>query len=246
VADRDVRTGAGFPPTRHSVIERMRDADPDDRREAFGDLVQGYWKPVYKHLRVTWRLAPEDAQDLTQGFFADAFEKAWLERFEPQKARFRTFVRVCADRFVMNARQSAARLKRGGAVRTVSLDFEGAEREMAAALAVAAPDPDAYFRDEFVRALFQAAVGAVRAEYEAAGRQVPFQLFARYDLAPGADVSYAQLAAEFGLTATQVTNALAQVRRRFRERALEALRGLCASDDEFRREAQDLFGFHDP
>jgi hypothetical protein len=105
-----------FPATRHSVIERIRGESADDRRAAFGDLVEGYWKPVYKHLRVTWRLGAEDAQDLTQGFFADAFQKGWLERFEPEKARFRTFVRVCADRFVMNRRQAEGRLKRGGAV----------------------------------------------------------------------------------------------------------------------------------
>jgi RNA polymerase sigma factor (sigma-70 family) len=224
------------------VIERIRDADADARRQAFGDLVQGYWKPVYKHLRVTWRLDPDEAQDLTQGFFADAFQKAWLERFEPDKARFRTFVRVCADRFVMNARQAAARLKRGGAVRTVSLDFDGAEREVAASPAAVAPDPDAYFRDEFVRALFDRAVRSLRAEYEIAGRPVHFQLFERYDLAPAEGVSYAQLAEEFGLTTTQVTNCLSQVRRKFRERALDALRGLCATETEFRREARDLFG----
>ena len=105
-----------FPPTRHSVIERLRDGDAGRRRAAFSDVVEAYWKPVYKHLRATWRLSPEDAQDLTQAFFSDAFEKAWLEKYEPGKARFRTFVRVCADRSVMNARQSASRQKRGGGV----------------------------------------------------------------------------------------------------------------------------------
>ena len=89
----DVRTRGGFPATRHSAIERIRDANPETRRAAFGDLVEGYWKPVYKYLRLTWRLDTEDARDLTQGFFADAFQKAWLERYEPGKARFRTFVR---------------------------------------------------------------------------------------------------------------------------------------------------------
>ena len=81
----DMRFNGGFPATRHSAIERIRDTDPDTRREAFGDLVAGYWKPVYKHLRLTWRLDAEDARDLTQGFFADAFQKAWLEKYEPGK-----------------------------------------------------------------------------------------------------------------------------------------------------------------
>jgi RNA polymerase sigma factor (sigma-70 family) len=243
---RKAGAGGGFPPTRHSVIARIRDDDPEARRQAFGDLVEAYWKPVYKHLRLTWRLDPEDARDLTQAFFTDAFQKAWLERFEPDKARFRTFVRVCVDRFVMNARQAAGRAKRGGDARVVSLDFDGAEREMAAARPGPAPDPEASFRDEFVRSLFETAVRALRAEYAAGGRDVTFQLFERYDLAPAEGTTYGQLASEFGLTPAQVTNGLAQARRRFRERALEALRGLCASDEEFRREARELFGFDAP
>ena len=237
----DSPASGGFPATRLSVIERIRTTDPDARRQAFGDIVEGYWKPVYKHLRVTWHLDTEDARDLTQGFFADAFQKSWLERFEPEKARFRTFVRVCADRFVMNARQSAARIKRGGAARLVPLDFDGADREIVARSS-SATDPDEYFHQEFVRALFERSLNAVRGELEAAGKAVHYTLFERYDVAPAPGVSYAQLAEEFGLTTTQVTNYLAHVRRAFRGRALDALRGLCGSDAEYAREARELFG----
>jgi DNA-directed RNA polymerase specialized sigma24 family protein len=242
MAPDDVRAQGGFPATRHSAIERIRDADPETRRAAFGDLVAGYWKPVYKHLRLTWNLDAEDARDLTQGFFTDAFQKAWLERYEPDKARFRTFVRVCADRFVMNTRQAAARLKRGGGQQTLSLDFESAEREVESKALVTMPDPDERFHQELVRALFDTTVQELRAEYTERGRPVPFALFERYDLAPAEGVSYAQLATEFSLTQAQVTNHLAHVRRRFRARALDTLRGLCGSDREFRREARDLFG----
>lgn len=238
----DAAPCGGFPSTRHSVIEAIRVTDADARRHAFGDLVAGYWKPVYKHLRVTWRLEPEDAQDLTQGFFTAAFENRWLERFEPEAARFRTFVRVCADRFVMNARQSEARLKRGGALQRVPLDFVEAEREVHAHRSPGGSDPDVYFHQEFVRALFAQAIQAVQAEYAGGPRSTDFMLFERYDLAGDESVSYADLAREFGITPTQVTNALARVRRRFREHALDVLRGLCWSEAEFRREARELFG----
>ena len=238
----DVRTKGGFPATRHSVIERIRAEDPDVRRDGFGDLVKGYWKPVYKHLRVTWRLEAQDAQDLTQSFFTDAFQKAWLERYDPEKARFRTFVRVCADRFVMNVKESNSRLKRGGGTYRIPLDFDSAEREMTARALVASLEPETYFHQEFVRALFEQAVDAVRAEYLVNGRRIHLALFERHDLSGEDGISYGRLAGEFGLTTTQVTNCLAQVRRRFRERALEALRALCGNDAEFRREARDLFG----
>jgi RNA polymerase sigma factor (sigma-70 family) len=231
-----------FPSTRYSVIQRIRSTDPSSRRGAFDDLVTGYWKPVYKYLRLTWRLSGEDAEDLTQAFFSDAFEKAWLERFDPERARFRTFVRLCADRLVMNWRQSESRLKRGGAVETVALDFAEAERELLAHHASTPPEAEELFRREFIRSLFDRAVAAVRAEYESAGRSVHLRLFERYDLAPVEGLTYADLAAEFGLTTTQVTNYLAQIRRSFRTRALESLETLTGTREEFRREARELFG----
>ena len=233
---------SAFPPTRHSVIERLRQADEAARSAAFGDLVDGYWKPVYKHLRATWRLSPEDAQDLTQAFFSDAFQKAWLEKYEPGKARFRTFVRVCVDRFAMNARQAATRAKRGGDIRLVSLDFDGAEQEVRAQSLASPADADDFFRQEFVRALFSRAVAQTRDDMERSDRSLHFRLFERYDLDPDQGVSYGTLARELGLTESQVTNYLSLVRRSFRAHALQALRGLCGTDEEFRREARELFG----
>lgn len=230
-----------FPATRHSVIERMKSVDADVRRHAFGDLVEGYWKAVYKYLRVHWRLPDDQAEELTQAFFSEAFQKEWLGRYEPEKARFRTFVRVCADRFVLNARQAASRIKRGGAAQMLSLDLPGAEGELARS-AVAEPDAEESFRREFVRALFERTVGDVRSEYAAAGRHVHLELFDRYDIDPTEGISYAALARELGLTQAQVTNYLAQIRRSFRVRALETLRSLCGSDEEFRREGRELFG----
>ena len=232
----------GFPLTRHSVIERIRSADAGARREAFGDLVTGYWKPLYKYLRLHWHLSDADAQELTQAFFSEAFQKEWLARYEPGKARFRTFVRLCADRFVMNAQQAASRIKRGGDAETVSLDFQSAEAEMVRNQLTTAPDAETLFHREFVRDLFDRAIAEVRAEYTAAGRDVHLTLFERYDIDPSDGVSYGELAKEFGLTPAQVTNYLAQVRRSFRERALDALKTLCGGEDEFRREARDLFG----
>jgi len=111
------------------------------------------------------------------------------------------------------------------------------------ALALSAPaDAEDFFRHEFVRSLFGRAVSETRAEMERTGRRVHFQLFERYDLDPDDQTSYAALAAEFGLTESQVTNYLSLVRRTFRAHALIALRGLCGTDDEYRREVRELFG----
>jgi DNA-directed RNA polymerase specialized sigma24 family protein len=224
------------------MIERIRGGDVEVRREAFGDIVGAYWRPVYAHLRLTWGLTPEDAQDLTQGFFTGAFEKTWLEAYDPARARFRTFVRLCADRYVMNWKQAATRLKRGGTAALAPPDFDAAERGLAGRTAGVTDDPDEVFRQEFIRSVFSRALEAVRRECLGRDRLLDFTIFERYDVDPEDGVTYGRLAGELGLSVTQVTNRLAQVRRSFREHALEALRALSGSEAHYREEAREVFG----
>jgi DNA-directed RNA polymerase specialized sigma24 family protein len=110
----DLPVRSAFPPTRASVVRAAASSDGEARRQAFGDLADGYWRPVYKYLRWRWRADRAEAEDLTQGFFARAYEKRFFDRFDPARARFRTFLRTCLDGYVANERQAAARLKRGG------------------------------------------------------------------------------------------------------------------------------------
>src|ERR1044071_3864329 len=102
----------GFPATRSSVMASIRSADLEVRRQAFGVLVSAYWKPGYKHLRLRWNTSPEDAQDLTQDFFTQALDKGFFAGYDPARARFRTYLRVCLDGFVANERRAARRQKR--------------------------------------------------------------------------------------------------------------------------------------
>jgi RNA polymerase sigma factor (sigma-70 family) len=234
------------------VVAALGSADHDTRRIAFDALVSAYWRPVYKYLRIKWNADRDDAADLTQEFFARAFEKGLLARFDPARARFRTFLRVCLDGFVANERKAARRIKRGGGIAFVSVDFALAERELgsattappAGALASAPSDGDEYFRQEWARALFSDAVAALRESCVAAGKEVHFTVFERYDLDDHVNgrPTYAELAAALGIPATQVTNYLAFTRRELRRHLLDRLRALSASDDEFRLEARDLLG----
>ena len=231
-----------FPQTRLTVLARIRSHEPDERRGAFGPLIDAYWKPIYTYLRIRWGLPAEDAQDATQSFLASAFEKRWLERFDPSRARFRTFLRTCVDRFAMNRDQAARRLKRGGGARIVGLDFETAEGEIRERPIEDPIDQDELFRREWIRGLFSRSVEEVRLECAQTGRLARFELFERYDLGPESDVSYADLALELGLTVSQVTSGLAAARRQFRARALANLRDACLTHDEYRAEAREILG----
>ena len=108
----------------------MRSDRVEVRRSAFDALAGAYWKPIFKYVRLKWRASPDDAADLTQGFFLRAFEKDFFRDFDPARAKFRTFLRTCIDGFVMNARKADARLKRGGGATLVPIDVEEAEREL--------------------------------------------------------------------------------------------------------------------
>ena len=242
-----------FPATRHSVVAGISSPDSDVRRIAFDALVSAYWRPVYKYVRIKWRADRDDAADLTQEFFARAFERGSLGRFDPARARFRTFLRVCLDGFVANEHKAASRIKRGGGLAFVPLDFASAENELATqtpgaaaghGAAVPSVDDDALFRQEWVRTLFADGVAALRESCEVAGKSKHFAVFQRYDIDDHLNgrPTYAQLGAELEIPVTQVTNYLAFARRELRRLVLERLRALCATDDEFRLEARELLG----
>lgn len=234
-----------FPVTRHSVILAAASADPEARRRAFSSIVEAYWKPVYKYARLKWHAAADEAEDLTQAFFARAFEKSFFISYDPRKARFRTFLRTCLDGFVANERKAAQRLKRGGGVHLVPLDFKTAEGELRQHDVPVPADMDEYFDHEWARSIFGLAVERLRAHYASSGRDKYFRVFERYDLEAteaGDRVTYADLATELGVRSTDVTNYLAAARRQFRAFVLDRLRELTATDEEFRDEAKRLLG----
>lgn len=236
--------GGSFPATRWSAIEGARSPDPEQRRRALDRLVSVYWRPVYKYVRARHRRSPEDAQDLTQEFFVSLVDRGTLDAYDPGRARLRTFLRSCVDALVANADREARRLKRGGGATPRSLEFELAEGELAR---TGLPSPerlDEYFEREWIRSLFASAVEQLRAGCAARGKEVHFAVFERYDLEDH-DVdrpTYADLAREFAVATTDVTNYLASARREFRRITLEILRETTASEEEFRREARSLLG----
>lgn len=237
-----------FPLTRWSVIDAARSSDEAERVRGMDTLCAAYWKPVYKYVRLRWNRPPEDAQDLTQGFFAQVIERDLLGKFDPAKSRLRTYLRVCVDSFVINEQKAAKRLKRGGNVSHVALDFADAEEELGRAAMDPAeiPSPESledFFEKEWVRGLFELAVEDLRKHCEANERERTFRLFEEYDLSGNETISYDKLAADYGIPVTDVTNALAWARREFRRGALERLREICGSEEEFQREARTVFGW---
>lgn len=236
-----------FPPTRLSVVVAARSNNTEERSRALDLLFAAYWKPVYKYLRLKYSQAPQDAQDLTQGFFAELLERDLLARFDPAQSRLRTYLRLCADSFALNEIKAASRKKRGGEFTHVALDFSAAEDELRtqAIDPASIPSPeslDDFFEKEWIRSLFSSAVAELQRLCESRGKQKAFAIFESYDLDGEENISYAGLAARHALPVTDVNNQIAWARREFRRIAMGQLQALCGSEEEFARESRMLFG----
>jgi RNA polymerase sigma factor (sigma-70 family) len=238
-----------FPQTHHSVVLGVKSADPGERARALDALVAAYWRPVYRHVRARWHARNDEAEDLAQGFFAAALEKGWLTRFDPARGRFRSYLLACLEGYVANERRARRRQKRGGGTALVPLEVTDENGGSRVLPLTDGTDLEAEFHREWARGLFALAVEALRARCAGTSRAVAFAVLERYDI-EGADAterpSYAQLAAEFGLPITQITNHLHWARRELRATVLAKLREITAGEEEFRAEARALLGVTPP
>jgi hypothetical protein len=244
VSSPPVRPRGAFPETNYSAVLGVRADDPIARARSFEILAQTYWRPTYKYLRVKWRKTAEECRDLSQDFFAIAYEKRFFDSYDPGKARFRTFFRLCLDRFAAKREQARRRLIRGGGAPILSLDVEQVEAELARAGDVDPSATDGYFDAEWTRSLLGSALEQFQRHCEKRQRPVTYQLFERLAFADDVEPkpTYAALAAEHGMSLVEVTSQVSYARREFRRIVLERLRQVTATEEEFREEARAVLG----
>jgi RNA polymerase sigma factor (sigma-70 family) len=225
-----------FPMTRPSAVADLLSGDPARRARSLDVVVRAYWKPVYKYLRLKWSVDAEAASDLTQSFFETAIGRDSLAAYDPRRGRFRTFLRACLDRHVIDQHRRASAGRRGG--RQVHLDFAAAESELGSSSAQ--PDPAAIFDAEWLRHLMQLALERLDAHF-GDRRPIHAKLFRDFHIGDAAP-SYAEAAARYGISTSDVTNWLHAARRELRRIALELLRELTLDEEDFAAEARAVFG----
>jgi RNA polymerase sigma factor (sigma-70 family) len=194
------------------------------------------------YLRLRHKCADFDARDLTQGFFADCWEQNSLSAFDPARARFRTFVRTCVDRYVVDQHRRSSAQKRGGEWDHLPIDMAQLERDTSLIDPALSSDPERLFEAEWTRSLLLQALSDLRASYASQSRELDLALFDEYELAAGERPSYAELALYYRVPVTTVTNRLAAVRRALRTQLAENLREITATEQEYRDESYRIFG----
>src|SRR4051812_9321754 len=122
----DPPAAGNFPTTHWSRVVAAGDPAAPRSREALAALCHAYWYPLYAYIRRRGH-GPEQAQDLTQDFFARMLETGLLAAANPGRGRFRPFLRAVCAAFLANRRDHAHAQKRGGGRLAVPIDALDAE-----------------------------------------------------------------------------------------------------------------------
>ena len=225
-----------FPTTHWSRVLVAAGRSEPDAGAALAELCAAYWYPVYALFRRRGH-DPDVAADLAQEYFARLLEKGTLAAADPEKGRFRAFLRTDCGFFLADVRDREARLKRGGGVAPISIDARDAEGryrvEPADELTA-----EKLFNRAWAEALLDRALARLAAEYAESGRAALFaQLEPALMRGPHAD-PHAAIAERLGMTEAAVQQAASRLRKRYRARLREEAAATLHEPDEATVEAE--------
>ena len=189
------------------------DSSDPKGREALGDLCQTYWPPLYAFLRRRGH-APEDAQDLTQGFFARVLERHDFRAADPARGRFRSFLLTALQHYVINEHERETTVKRGGRLHRLSLDFEEVERTYVLE-ARHEDSPDRVFNRKWAAITLDRALQRLRHECRELDKGALADALLPYLTETGNLPPYREVAEQLGLTEGATKVAVHRLRQRF-------------------------------
>lgn len=237
--------GAEFPETSWSIVAGVgKDADSGARHKGLGALAERYWKPIYCYLRRGMGKSNDDAKELTQAFFLWLTEASVLERYAPDRAAFRHYLKGLLRNFVKNENQAARRQKRGGGAKQASLSMGDDDvAGLDAILEDPGAGPDELFDRAWISDLLARAVESVRERARQDGEALRLSIYDAYELAPpGAQPTYGSIASDLGCSTSDVRNHLFTMRERVREAIRAELRETTGDPAALEAEWRVVFG----
>ena len=204
-----------FTTTRWTLVLAATSRHDPAGAEAFARLCERYYAPLYSYLRRKGQ-APEDAQDLAQGFIAHVIEKDVLRHADPARGRFRAFLLTSLKHYAVNEHVRAAAAKRGGGVPFVSLDLEAAERRYRHEPRDGIT-PERLYDRRWALAVLDRALTCLRAEFRAAGREAFFDAVRGHLTGEADAASHRETGNCFGMSENAVRVTVHRMRRRYRE-----------------------------
>ena len=235
----DVGARAGLFATTHwSVVLAAGEGSTPASAQALERLCRTYWYPLYAFVRRRG-CQPQDAQDLTQGFFAALLAGKYLAQANRERGRFRTFLLTAFDNFLHNEHDRATALKRGGGHEIVSWEEHTAEGRYAQEPA-GGLSPEQIYEKRWAATLLERVLARLREESIQAARLELFDRLKPHLWGEDEATPYAQLATRFNLTVSAIKVTVHRLRRRYREVLREEIAQTVADAAEIDGEIQYL------
>ena len=210
-----------------------------ESRAALATLCEIYWRPLYAYLRRGGHSADE-AEDLTQGFFAMLLETRTLKNADPHLGRFRSYLLGALQHFLSNESNRAHRVKRGRGWRLISLDRAEEETRLHREL-MDEHSPERLFDRQWGLTILKLALEDLREHFVHEGKGHLFcrlqPCLARED----SQIKYRQLGVELQMSEGAVKVAMHRMRRKYRQLLREQIGRTVRSPEEIDDEIRHLF-----
>lgn len=226
-----------FVTTHWSVVLTAARSDTTRARDALARLCQTYWPPLYAYVRRRGH-SPEDAEDLTQGFFARLLEHQAVATVSPEKGRFRSFLLASLNHFLSDEWDKARAQKRGAA-RVISFDTRTAETWLEQ-VPSGNLNPEQAFELRWVITLLEQVYRKLEEEHREQGKAELFDLLRTTLAGPGNSAPYAELGRRIGLSESAIKVAVHRLRQRYRGLLRETIAETVATEAEVEEELRYL------
>jgi RNA polymerase sigma-70 factor (ECF subfamily) len=228
-----------FVTTHWSLVLAAGRTDTTRAQDALAKLCQTYWYPLYAYVRRRG-FSPHDAEDLTQGFFAQLLHGNHLEKAQRERGRFRGFLLASLNHFISDEWDRMRAKKRGGGQAPISLNAEAAESRYR----LEPPDTltaERTYERRWALTLLDTVLQALEREHELAGKRAPFDELRFCLTGERSKLPYAELAVRLGMSEAAVKVAVYRLRQRYRELLRAEIANTVSSPEEVEDELQHLF-----
>jgi RNA polymerase sigma-70 factor (ECF subfamily) len=226
-----------FHTTRWTMVARAR-GDAPEARAALGDLCEAYWMPVYRFLRREGR-DDDTSRELAQAFFEQLLAKGTLEKADPEKGRFRSYLLGALKHFLSDRRRAEGRLKRGGDAVIESLDDDEAPMGGEFSEPAGSP-PDAWFDRQWALAVMARALAGVEQFFRDSGKLEQFEQLKPWLVGDAEGVSQSTAAAALGISPGAVKVAIHRLRQKFGDAIRREIADTVESEAEVQEELRYL------
>lgn len=228
-----------FATTHWSVVRLAARNDTTRAQRALSDLCSAYWYPLYAYVR-RQGVAPHDAQDLTQEFFARLLAGNDLAQVSAAHGKFRAFLLACLKHFLANEWEKARAAKRGGGQRTISFDEATAEG-LYRLEPLDCVTAEKLYERRWAMTLLEATLAKLSTEFQREGKELLFERLKPTLAGSRESQPYAELAAELKMSAGAIKVAVHRFRQRYRELLRAEIASTVSTPSEVDEEIRYLF-----